>query len=319
MKRFKYGLTVLLAWGALTVSAQENTGAAQFPALTPDVRGVGMGNTGVASKADAFSLYRNVAKSVFAKKKAAVGYSFTPWLRELTDDNNLHGVAGYYNLDDRQGIVAGFRWFSHAEVELIGKDGTSSGNFTPKDWSVDLGYSRKLAEGLSVGAVARFVRSELSDNATANAVAFDLGVYYRRGFAGNEAAGWAVGLQASNFGTRIDYGYGKYDQPAKVTLGGTVDYDFTENHRLSGSLEAGCRVLPSSCFEGGVGAEYTGWNIVSVRGGYHWGEEDNKMQRYGTLGLGLGYKYVRADFSWLVPEVDSLLKNTWQVAVSFEF
>lgn len=319
MKKLKYGLTALLAWGALTVSAQENAGAAQFPALTPDVRGVGMGNTGVASKADAFSLYRNAAKSVSAEKKAAIGYSFTPWLRDLQDGSSLHGVAGYYNIDDKQGVVAGFRWFSHGEVELSGKPGQSSGSFTPRDWSVDLGYSRKVAEGLSVGAVARFVHSALSDEATANAVAFDLGVFYQRAFANNEAAEWAVGLQASNFGTKIDYGNGKYDQPAKVTLGGTVGYAFTEKHRLSGNLEAGCRVLPSSCFEGGVGAEYTGWDIVSVRGGYHWGEEDNKMLRYGTLGLGLGYKHVRADFSYLIPEVDSLLKNTWQVAVSFEF
>lgn len=317
MKRMKYSMVALLFFWVGTTLGQSDNGAVQFPELTPDVRGVGMGNTGVASSTNAFSIWRNAAKSVFSDRKAEIGYSFTPWMRKLMKGNDLHGVGGYYNIDDKQGITAGFRYFKHAEVDLSGGDVT----FVPKDWSVEVGYARKVVEGLSIGATARFVRSDLSGaekDAVANAAAFDLGVYYRHALAGQENSLWAVGLQASNFGTKIDYGYGKYDQPAKVSVGGMVEHAFTDKHRLQGTLDAGCRVLPNTCWEWAVGAEYAAFDKIFVRGGYHWGEENNRMQRYGTMGCGFNFCHVRADLSYLLPETGSFLKNTWQVAVAID-
>ena len=54
MNRLKYSLIAIFAFGSLAVFGQKSTGAAQFPELTPDVRGVGMGNSGVAATANAF-------------------------------------------------------------------------------------------------------------------------------------------------------------------------------------------------------------------------------------------------------------------------
>lgn len=316
MNKLRYSLFALFVLGAFAVSGQNNAGAVPFPELTPDVRGVGMGNTGVASSANAFSVWRNAAKSVFSDRKSEIGYSFTPWMRELTKGNDLHSVGGYYNLDDKQGVTAGFRYFKHAEIDLSG-DAT----FVPKDWSVEVGYARKLAEGLSVGATARFVRSDLSGvekDAVANAAAFDLGVYYRHALAGSEKSLWAVGLQAANFGTKIDYGHGKYDQPAKVSIGGMIHHAFSDKHSLQGSVDGGCRVLPNTCWEWSAGVEYAAFDKLFVRGGYHWGEENNRMQRYGTLGCGLHLCHISADVAYVLPETNSFLKNTWQVAVAID-
>lgn len=63
---------------------------------------------------------------------------------------------------------------------------------------------------------------------------------------------------------------GKYDQPAKVSVGGMVEHAFTDKHRLQGTLDAGCRVLPNTCWEWAVGAEYAAFDKIFVRGGYHW-------------------------------------------------
>ncbi len=313
MKNIRYGLMMLLLCGATATFGQGDNGAALFPELTPDVRGVGMGNSGVASSANAFSIWRNAAKNVFSDRKAEVAYSFTPWMRELASGSNLHALAGHYQLDDKQGIQAGFRYINRPEVERAGAV------YTPKDWSIDLGYARKLTEGLSVGATARFVRSALFDNAVANGVAFDLGVYYQQAWRNNDDARWSLGLQASNFGTKMDYGYGKYKQPAKVNAGGGVDYAFNDNHRLQGTLEVGYRVWPGGCWESAVGAEYTAFKLFSVRGGYHYGEENNRMQRYGTIGCGAHYSMLRADFAFIIPEKNSFLKNTWQVSLGVAF
>lgn len=322
MKKLKYSLIVLFAWGTLGVFGQDNAGAVQFPGITPDVRGVGMGNTGTATMANAFSLYRNAAKSVFSGKKFEIGYSFTPWMRELTSKSNLHGAAGYYNLDDKQGVSFAFRYFTHAEVELWNTEGVATGHFTPKDWSIGIGYARKLTGDLSVGATMHFVRSDMSGldkDAVSNAVSFDLGVYYRPVVASNERLNWAIGLQASNFGTKIDYGYGKYDQQAKISAGGMVGYAFSDNHRLQGTLDMGCRVLPNTRWEGAAGVEYMAFNLVALRGGYHYGEENNRMQRYGALGCGVNFCHVQVDFAYLLPETDSFLKNTWQLGVSIDW
>lgn len=313
MKNIKYSLIMLFLCGTNVTFGQDNNGAALFPELTPDVRGAGMGNTGVASSANAFSLWRNAAKSVFSEQKMEVAYSFTPWMRELASGSNLHAVAGYYQLDDKQGLHAGFRYIGRPEVENAGKV------YTPKDWSIDLGYARKLTEGLSMSATARFVRSALFENVAANAVAFDLGVFYQQVWRNNDDAHWRLGLQASNFGTKIDYGYGKYQQPAKVNAGGGIDYVFNDNHRLQSTLEVGYRVLPGGCWEGAIGAEYTAFKLFSVRGGYHYGEENNRMQRYGTIGCGVHYGVVRADFAFILPETNSFLKNTWQVSLGIAF
>jgi hypothetical protein len=315
MKLLKYTLTIGALAFCCMANGQKSSGAAQFPELTPDVRGVGMGNTGTASGANAFSLWRNAAKNVFSGHQMQAGYSFTPWLRDLNSGNNLHAIAGYYKLDEKQSVHAGFRFFQHAKIDL------EQGDFTPKDWSIDLGYARKLTEELSVGATARLVHSDMSaydDDAVANAVAFDLGIYYRQALNWSEKSGWAVGLQAANFGTKIDYGYGKYDQPAKVSVGGMLTHTFADKHRVEGTLDIGCRVLPECNMEGGIGGEYTALDLVSVRAGYHWGEEDNKLQRYGTLGCGVGYHHIRADFAYLIPEKDSFLKNTWQISLSID-
>ena len=109
MNRLKYSLIAIFAFGSLAVFGQKSTGAAQFPELTPD------------------------AKSIFSTQKAEIGYSFTPWLRELSKGSNLHGVAGYWNLDEKQGITAGFRWFNHSETNIWDKEGNDAGTFTPKD------------------------------------------------------------------------------------------------------------------------------------------------------------------------------------------
>lgn len=316
MQIFKYGFTAWLVLGTLAVFGQKETGAVQFPDLTPDVRGVAMGNTGTAAPAHAFSIYRNAAAAVFSDKKAAVGYSYTPWLHDL-NHSDLHGLAGFYNLDGNQGVVLGARWFRHGRIDLGKEDGT----FRPNDWSVEAGYVRKLAPGWSVAATARYIRSDMSaaEDAVAHAVAFDLGVYYRHGLKGNERSYWAVGLQAFNFGTKVDYGYGKYDQVSKIALGGMFRYAVAEDHVLKGELDADCRVIPNTSWTCGMGAEYTGYRLFSLRCGYHWGEENSRLQRYGTVGCGLDYWGVRLDLAYLLPETHSFLKHTWQLGLSYVF
>ncbi len=54
MNRLKYSLIAIFAFGSLAVFGQKSTGAAQFPELTPDVRGSRYGKLGSGGNCQCF-------------------------------------------------------------------------------------------------------------------------------------------------------------------------------------------------------------------------------------------------------------------------
>ena len=54
--------------------------AVPFLQISPDARAAGMGETGVATTADANSAYWNPAKMVLLEENLSLSYSLTPWL-----------------------------------------------------------------------------------------------------------------------------------------------------------------------------------------------------------------------------------------------
>ena len=81
---------------ALQTKAQQITTATPFLLISSDARAGGMGDVGVATSADAFSIFHNPAKTVFNENKISIGLNYTPWLRNLTDDIFV-GNASYVN------------------------------------------------------------------------------------------------------------------------------------------------------------------------------------------------------------------------------
>ena len=79
------------------LAGQQNviTTAVPFLTITPDSRRAGMGDAGVASSADANSVFWNAASLAFADKKAGVATSYAPWLRALVPGISYNYLAGY--------------------------------------------------------------------------------------------------------------------------------------------------------------------------------------------------------------------------------
>ena len=78
------------------ISGQSITTAAPFLLIVPDARAGGMGDMGVATSADAWSLFHNAAKMSFSDRQIKTGLTYSPWLRNLTDDIFV-GNAAYIN------------------------------------------------------------------------------------------------------------------------------------------------------------------------------------------------------------------------------
>ena len=69
------------------------TTAVPFVSINPDSRGGGLGDCGVASTPDVYSMHYNPAKYVFMENKLSVGLGYSPWLRNLVPD--MGSYPGY--------------------------------------------------------------------------------------------------------------------------------------------------------------------------------------------------------------------------------
>ena len=138
-----------------------------MPSLTiaPDGRAAGMGDVGVATNADLNSQHWNPAKYAFMESKGGLTANYTPWLTKLVSDIDLAYIAGYYNMGDMAGAISGsFTYFSMGEVQLVDLNGGEPyAQATPNEWAIDLAYSRKLHEYVSMAVALRFLYSDLNN------------------------------------------------------------------------------------------------------------------------------------------------------------
>lgn len=298
--------------------------AASFLGITPNARSAGMGGVGTALSPDAFSFYHNAASTLFSKEKGAVAFSYTPWMRDLVSGSALSSVGGFYKIGNKQSVVVGFRNFSHPDMNFSDENGNILEKFTPKEWTLDLGYSRLLTKNLSMALTLHYIHSDMGsygDADAASAVAFDFSVYYQHKTSLVDSGTWSVGLQAANIGSKIKYSDTKYDLPGKISLGGALNLPFSKNHVLNCALDLGYQIIPSGStnFQAAIGAEYTCMKYAVLRAGYHLGDKDKGYVNYGTIGCGVRYYHISGDFSYLLAGSDSPLKNSYQFTIGVDF
>src|SRR5450631_4732965 len=122
MKRLFLRLTALFFFisGVSSLKAQTApvnvvTTAVPFLRISPDARAGGMGDLGIATSPDANSSFYNLSKTPFAKKDIGIGFTYTPWLKDLgLNDVYLMAAAGYAKIgaNKDQALSASIRYFS---------------------------------------------------------------------------------------------------------------------------------------------------------------------------------------------------------------
>src|SRR6218665_3034604 len=122
------------------------TTAVPFLRISPDARSGAMGDVGIALSADANAQYWNVAKLPFAEKNYGISGTYTPWLKDIVSDIALIYVSGYakFGKDNNQAISASLRYFSLGDINYRDINAADLGTGKPREFSFDLGYSRKL-------------------------------------------------------------------------------------------------------------------------------------------------------------------------------
>ena len=194
------------------------TTAVPFLTIAPDARGGAMGDVGAASTPDAASTHWNPAKYAFIENDYGFSLSYTPWLGNIINDMSISYASGYYKINRERAVAMSLRYFDLGEITFTDILGTTTGQFNPREFSIDGTYSQMLTEELSIGASLRFIHSNLTGNAwnstndaqAGMSVAADIGVFYDKGFLlsgknSNIAAGFATNMRLGTaFTTYLD-------------------------------------------------------------------------------------------------------------------
>ncbi len=149
-----------------TVKAQTDplnvvTTAVPFLRISPDARSGGMGDLGVATSPDTYAGLWNGGKVAFNTGKGGIAATYTPWLKDVANDVYLATLAGYYKFADNQAIHASVRYFSLGDITFTDNLGNDFGSFRPREFGIDVGYSRKLNAKNGVGVTLKFINSNL--------------------------------------------------------------------------------------------------------------------------------------------------------------
>ncbi|MEC3880792.1 type IX secretion system outer membrane channel protein PorV [Parapedobacter sp. 10938] len=240
------------------VTAQHNrtvTTGASFLLLSPDARNAGVGEAGTGLESDANALYANAAKIVFADRMG-ISLSYTPWMRQLVDDEHLSYLAAYRRLNDRESLGMSIKYLDLGDASFRDEAGNLLQRYSPAEFALDVSYARKLGEHFAMALTARYIHSALGagvynglETDPANAFAVDVSVYSERELFQSRQFGkrFAWGINLSNVGTKISYTNSKESfLPMNLRLGTGYALYNDPNNRLTLLLDVNKLLVPTS-------------------------------------------------------------------------
>jgi len=233
------------------------TTAVPFLLIAPDARAGAMGDAGVATSADANSIHWNPAKLAFVEKNVGFSLSYTPWLRALVPDIYLGYLAGYKKLKNDQTLGISLLYFSLGDITFTDNAGNVTGQFNPKELSVDVAYARKLGDDFSGGLALRYINSNLTGGAflpsgsyshAGNSVSADISVYYHKDVeVSKKKSIFTGGVNISNIGSKISYteSGNKDFIPTNFRLGTALKMELDEYNTLAITADVNKLLVPT--------------------------------------------------------------------------
>jgi hypothetical protein len=306
------------------------TTAVPFLTITPDSRAAGMGDAGVATSPDANSGYWNPGKLVFIDKGYGFTTSYTPWLARIINDMKLLYLSGFYKIDRNQVVAASLKYFDMGAINFRDGNNVDQGRYNPREYAIDVTYSRLLTEHLSIGGTLRYIRSNLTgsnptsapDARPGNSVAVDLGAYYTKQLTSRNATLSLAGT-ITNLGSKMTYtdANNKDFIPTNLRLGGAYKTQLDPLNSLTFALDFNKLMVPSydrtkpllsgvfgsfGDARGGLkeelkeitissGMEYWYKDFFAARLGYFYEAKDKGNRKYLTTGIGLRYEMTNRD------------------------
>ena len=233
------------------------TTAMPFMSITPDSRAGGMGDAGTALSASSTSIYWNTSMINFAEDQAEISVSYTPWLRQLTNDIHLSYVSGFYNINKRHAVGGSLRYFSLGEITFTSATGDVLREDKPNEFELTGGYAFKLNEKMSVGLNGKFAYSNLTGGSVIPGVdtkpgivgAADLSYTYfnRDARIGKTKGDYVFAATINNIGNKVSYSSLATRDfiPMNLKIGNSFNAKFDKYNSLTFSLELQKLLVPT--------------------------------------------------------------------------
>ncbi|MDG1334254.1 MAG: type IX secretion system outer membrane channel protein PorV [Crocinitomicaceae bacterium] len=235
------------------------TTAVPFMSITPDSRAGAMGDAGTALSASSTSIYWNTSMLTFAEEKSAISISYTPWLRQLTNDIHLSYLSGYYKINDRHAVGGSLRYFNLGEITFTDESANIIREDKPSEFEITGGYAFRLSDKMSVGINGKFVYSNLTGGLPVAGVetkpgvagATDISFTYSDDDAkiGSTRGTYNFAATINNVGNKIAYssvssGFRDF-LPMNLKIGNAFVADFDAYNKVTFSLDVQKLLVPT--------------------------------------------------------------------------
>ncbi len=232
------------------------TTAVPFLLIGPDSRSGAMGDVGVATSADSYSLHWNPSKLVFAEGEMGMSVSYVPWLRALVPDINLSYIGGFKKINDNEAIGVELRYFSLGDITFTNIAGDVVGQYKPNEFAIGSAYSRKLSDVFSLAISGRYIYSNLTGGQYVGSIGTKPGQAFAADVAGfytkpiliaNKEMNLALGANISNIGSKIAYSETSTRDfiPINLRLGTALSTDLDEYNKISLALDVNKLLVPT--------------------------------------------------------------------------
>ena len=298
---------IVTACVMLLITARLFAQAGAFVAIPTDTRSVAMGNTYLAAESG-HGVYSNLAALTLGDEKLAFDLNYRPWVADLSDDYSLLSFSGFFTLNAKNSLSLGIRSYSLPSYTLSDDYGNTSGSYTPKEYSLDLGYAHALSEKTALSAALHFIDADYGESYSASTVAFDLG------FA-TQLKELRLGAMVRNVGATLDFDSGESELPLTFAAGVEWDKALAENHQLKLAFDASALSYnDASGMTGGLGVEYCYKGLLALRGGYYYADEELALDVL-SMGCGIQLNGFAVDFAYLAS--DNALSNNYSISCSW--
>jgi hypothetical protein len=249
------------------------------------------------------------------------------------------------------------KYFDLGEVTFTSQNGTITGIYNPREFAIDVTYSRRLTEHLSAGTTLRYIHSNLTGSLITNnqesrpgkSVAADFGMYYIRPYEdiGSELT---LGAVVSNLGAKISYsdGFNKDFLPTNLRLVGAWRKEINPMNSITFAMDLNKLMVPSpgpdarskpmlrgvfgsftDARDGfseemqeimiSMGAEYWYDDLFALRVGYFDESKVKGYRKYATGGVGFRHNNFGIDIAYMVPmnKRENALAETVRFTINF--
>jgi hypothetical protein len=227
-----------------------------FLTIAPDSRAGAMGDAGVATSPDLYSMHWNPAKYAFIDGNGGFAMSYSPWLRALVPDINLALLTGYYRIDSKQVLASSLMYSSLGEIQFTDDYGNYQSTHNPNEFSVDVAYSRLFSQHWSGGVALRFIYSNITggqyvgstETKAGTSYAADASAYYTTALKlGSKTGNISAGINFSNIGSKMSYTSDEDPDfiPMNMRLGTSFTVDLDRYNSIGISFDINKLLVPT--------------------------------------------------------------------------